>query len=91
MAWYERGSERSIACIPVSIGPIGMLPVAGTVINISRGGAAISIEGWNMGAPVDWLLLLRADDEMRMTGLHKTPTSCRMVAFANDVLRVRFS
>jgi hypothetical protein len=91
MAWYERASERFEACIPVSIGPIGMLPVAGTVINISRGGAAISIDGWNMGAPVDWLLLLRADDEMCMTGLRKTPTSCRMVAFANDVLRVQFS
>jgi hypothetical protein len=90
MVWYERASERSEARIPVSIGPVGMLPVAGTVINISRGGAAISIDGWNMGAPVDWLLLLRVDDEMCMTGLGKTPTSCWMVAFANDVLRVQF-
>jgi hypothetical protein len=68
-----------------------MRPVAGTVINISRGGAAVSIDGWNVGAPVDWLLLLKADDEMRLTGLRKGPTFCRVVALANDVLRVQFS
>jgi hypothetical protein len=88
--WHARAHERYEASIAVSVGPLGMRPVAGTVINISQGGAAIRINGWQAEI-MAWLTLLNKDDEMRLTGLRAVPMQCWVVAFGDGILRVHFS
>ena len=84
----DRDAVRHDANIPVSIQPRGMPPVAGTVIDISVGGAAIRIHRMNNAAT--WLFHLDQSDELGLTGLLADPMSCWVVTFDDDVLRVHF-
>jgi hypothetical protein len=72
---------------PVTIGPLGESPVAGTIIDISLGGAAIRIHDWS--AP--WLTCLNQSDELWLDGFFDVPTSCRVVVTDDDLLRVHFA
>jgi hypothetical protein len=88
----RRADERYEAYQPVSIGlPGRRVPVEGTVINISLGGAAVVIPGWGTRSPARWLKHLERGDELRMAGLLDEVVSCRVVSVDIGVLRVRFS
>jgi PilZ domain len=66
-------------------------PVAGSVINVSRNGAAIRIHGWNVPVPSAWPTRLTNGDEVWVTGLIDTPLFCWVIAVDDGVLRVRFA
>jgi hypothetical protein len=88
----RRGDDRYEAYHPVSIAlPDRLPPVAGTVINISLGGAAIRIPGWTVRAPAEWLPHLTQGSELRLTGLIDVAVACWTVTIDAGVLRVRFS
>ena len=86
-----RDAERHDAYIPVSIGPRGRPQAAGLVINLSPGGAAIRVHGWNAGTQVGWLTGLNQGDEMRLAGLLHAPMSCWVVVVDEGLIRVHFS
>jgi PilZ domain len=65
-------------------------PVAGTVINISLGGAAVHIPGWGPHAPAEWLNRLDRGQELRLDGLVDAQLSCWVVTVDAGVVRVRF-
>jgi hypothetical protein len=88
--WDRRGAERFEVGHQIAIGLPGTSPVAGTIINISVGGAAIRIEGWNARARAVWLAELSRGDELWMVGLLGIPISCWVVVFEGDLLRVHF-
>jgi hypothetical protein len=71
----------------VTIGPLGEPPVAGTLVNISLGGAAILMHDWDAA----WLSRLNQSDELWLSGFFDVPASCRVVVTDGDVLRVHFA
>jgi len=87
----DRDAIRHDANIRVAFHPRGIPPVAGTVINISVGGAAIRIHDWTNMASAMWLSDLDQGDELGLTGLLDIPMSCWVVTFDDDVLRVHFA
>jgi hypothetical protein len=86
----RRGDERYEAYHPVSIVLPGTPPVAGTLISISLGGAAIRFHGWVVEVPEAWLTQLKPGDELRLDGLIDAPMCCRTVTTEAGVLRVQF-
>jgi hypothetical protein len=86
----RRENERYEAYHPVTIRIPGMPPVAGTLISISLGGAAIRFHGWIAEVPEAWLTDLKPGDELRLDGLVGVPMPCRTVTTAGGVLRVQF-
>jgi hypothetical protein len=68
-----------------------MPPVAGTLISVSLGGAAIRFHGWIAEVPEPWLTALNRGDELRLEGLIDTQMSCRTVTTESGVLRVQFA
>lgn len=86
----RRGAERIETSVPVSIRGDGMLPCAGTVINISMTGAAISLHGWNVPVPAPWPTRLHHGDEIALVALLGVPLACWVVAVDEGLLRVRF-
>ena len=68
-----------------------MPPVAGTLISVSLGGAAIRFHGWIAEVPEPWLTALNRGDEVRLEGLIHTQTSCQIVTTEAGVLRVQFA
>jgi hypothetical protein len=86
----RRGDERYEAYHPVSIVLPGTPPVAGTLISISLGGAAIRFHGWVAEVPEAWLTRLKPGDELRLDGLIDAPMCCRTVTTEAGVLRVQF-
>jgi len=86
----RRSDERYEAYHPVSIGLPGMPPVAGTLISISLGGAAIRFHGWVAELPEAWLARLRRGDQLEVDGLIDSPMSCSTVTADGGVLRVQF-
>jgi hypothetical protein len=86
----RRGDERYEAYHPVTIRMPGMPSVAGTLISISLGGAAIRFHGWVAEVPEAWLTRLKRGDELRLDGLIGVPMSCRTVTADSGVLRVQF-
>jgi hypothetical protein len=87
----RRTDERYEAYHPVKIQMPGMPPVAGTLISISLGGAAIRFHGWVADVPDPWLTQLNCGDELRLEGLIDAPTSCQIVTTGAGVLRVQFA
>jgi hypothetical protein len=87
----RRGDKRYPAYQPVTIRLHGMPPVAGTLVSISLGGAAIRFHGWVADVPEPWLTRLKRGDELRVDGLNGGPMCCRAVTAADGVLRVQFS
>jgi hypothetical protein len=87
----RRRDERYDAYHPVTIRMPGMPPVAGTLISISLGGAAIRFHGWIAEVPEPWLTALKRGDELRLEGLINTQTSCQTVTTEAGVLRVQFA
>lgn len=83
----RRADKRYDALIPVTIGPPGLPPVAGLVINLSLGGAAVRMHEWN----TPWLVRLNQNDELWLTGLLDASTPCRVVVVDDDILRIHFS
>jgi hypothetical protein len=83
----RRANERFRLYQPVSVGPPRTPPVAGTVVDLSIGGAAIRIEGTRPA----WLTGLNQDTEISLGGLLAVPISCQTVAWDRGVLRVRFT
>jgi hypothetical protein len=88
---YRRRDERYDAYHPVTIRIPGMPPVAGTLISVSLGGAAIRFHGWIAEVPEPWLAALNRGDELRLEGLIDTQMSCRTVTTEAGVLRVQFA
>jgi hypothetical protein len=65
-------------------------PIAGTVINISLGGAAISVHE-RAGVDVTaWLARLDQNQELWLTGLLDSDVPCWVVVVDGHVLRVHF-
>jgi hypothetical protein len=87
----RRRDERYDAYQPVTIRIPGMPPVAGTLISVSLGGAAIRFHGWIAEVPDPWLTALNRGDELRLEGLIDTQASCQAVTTEAGVLRVQFS
>jgi hypothetical protein len=92
----RNGAERRTAPrydvhIEVWLRQHGLAPVAGSVINISRSGAAIRVHGWNVPVPSAWPTRLNHGDEVWLTGLLDVPLSCWVIAVEDGVLRVHFS
>jgi hypothetical protein len=87
----RRRDERYDAYHPVTIRMPGMPPVAGTLISVSLGGAAIRFHGWIAEVPEPWLTALKRGDELGLEGLIDAPTSCQTVATEDGVLRVQFA
>src|SRR5580700_10472705 len=87
----RRRDERYDAYQPVTIRIPGMPPVAGTLISVSLGGAAIRFHGWIAEVPDPWLTALNRGDELRLEGLIDTHASCQAVTTEAGVLRVQFS
>jgi hypothetical protein len=87
----RRRDERYDAYHPVTIRIPGMPPVAGTLISVSLGGAAIRFHGWIAEVPEPWLTALNRGDELRLEGLIDTQTSCQTVTTEAGVLRVQFA
>jgi hypothetical protein len=87
----RRGDERYEAYHPVTIRMPGMPPVAGTLISISLGGAAIRFQGWIAEMPEAWLTRLKRGDELRLDGLFDGQMSCQTVTTEAGVLRVQFA
>ena len=86
----RRGSERIETTIPVSLRKLEMPPFAGSLINISMTGAAISLHGWNVPVPVPWPTELLHGDELALTGLLIVPLNAWVVSVDEGVMRVRF-
>jgi hypothetical protein len=87
----RRRDERYDAYHPVTIRMSGMPPVAGTLISVSLGGAAIRFHGWIAEVPEPWLTALNRGDEVRLEGLTDTQASCQIVTTEAGVLRVQFA
>jgi PilZ domain len=68
----------------------GLVPVAGTLINLSRSGAAIRIHGWHVPVPGAWPVRLKHGDEVELGDLLDEPVPCWVIAVEEGVLRVRF-
>lgn len=86
----RRGAERFETTLPVSLRKFEMPPFAGSLINISMTGAAITLHGWNVPEPPPWPTRLRHGDELALTGLLPVPLNAWVVAVEEGVLRVRF-
>jgi PilZ domain len=63
----------------------------GTVINISLGGAAISVHVRSDGGIAEWLGRLDQNEELWLTGLIDTDVRCWVVVVDGHVLRVHFT
>ena len=81
----ERHARRYAVSVPVCIGPLDDMAVAGTMLNVSLTGAAIRIEG-----SARWLSRLDHGDEMSLAGLLDRGLLCWVVTLDEDVLRVHF-
>lgn len=86
----RRADERYDVLQRVTVGPIGAPPLAGTVTNLSLGGAAIRIDGWQTSRRGAWLSRLNQSQEMLLVGLLDTPIYCRVVVVDDGILRVHF-
>jgi hypothetical protein len=87
----RRRDERYDAYHPVTIRMPGMPPVAGTLISVSLGGAAVRFHGWIAEVPEPWLTALNRGDALRLEGLTDTQASCQTVTTEAGVLRVQFA
>jgi len=70
----------------VTIHALAEVPVPGTMVNLSLGGAAIRVHDWNAA----WLNRLEQSDELWLSGLLEEPISCRVVVTDGGTLRVHF-
>lgn len=86
----RRDAVRYEISLPVSLRRDGMPPFAGSLINISISGAAITLHGWNVPVPAPWPTRLKHGDEIALTGLLDVPLGAWVVAREEAVLRVRF-
>ena len=86
----RRLSERYETTLPVSLRRPDMPPFAGSLINISLSGAAITLHGWNVPVPAPWPTRLNHGDEIALTGLLEMPVDAWVVGREEAVLRVRF-
>jgi hypothetical protein len=87
----RREDERYEAYHPVKLRMPGLPPVAGTLISVSLGGAAIRFHGWVADVPEQWLTQLNRGAELRLEGLIDAPMSCQIVTTESGVLRVQFA
>ena len=86
----RRGTERFVTTFPVSLSKPGMQPFAGSLINISTTGAAITVHGWTVPVPAPWPTHLKHGAEIALTGLLDVPLNAWFVAHDEGVLRLRF-
>jgi hypothetical protein len=68
----------------------GRLPAGGTLINVSRTGAAIQLRHTANAMVAAWAFHLKNGEEVYLSGLLDDPVACWIVALDNDLLRVRF-
>jgi hypothetical protein len=87
----RRGAPRHEVDYAVWIKRRGLVPVAGTMINISRSGAAIRVHGWHVPVPGPWPIRLNHGDEVWLTDLLDQPLSCWVIAIEEGVMRVHFT
>jgi hypothetical protein len=87
----RRAAPRYDVRVDVWLRRPGLTPVAGSAINISVGGAAIRVHGWNVPVPSAWPTRLNHGDELTVMGLLDKPVPCWAIAIHEGVLRVHFS
>ena len=88
----RRADKRREVYIPVSIGPPGKQSIAGTIVSLSVGGAAVRLHQPRRGLRASWLDLLNQRDELWLGGLLDAPVACWVVVIDDDdVLRVHFA
>jgi hypothetical protein len=87
----RRAAPRHDVDYAVSFRRRGLAPVAGTVINISRGGAAVRVHGWHIPVPSPWPIRLKHGDEVWLADLLEEPIACWVVGIEEGVLRVHFT
>jgi hypothetical protein len=87
----RRGAPRYDVQLSVGLRRQGLAPIAGSVINLSRTGAAVRVHGWNVPVPAAWPTRLGHGDELWLTGLLDAPVSCWVISVDEAVVRVRFS